>query len=292
AKALLDELKILTYVGKHEHVVSLVGAITNIDERKIQVILEYCADGSLDKYLIEKRNSFLDEITNDEICFSVSTAGTQNLAPGYFKIDYAIKTFDLIRWAYHIACGMQYLSSKKIIHGDLAVRNLLLTDTRDLKISDFGLSKKIADSQDQYIPSGNLHDQPWRSVAPEWFENSILSSATDVWSYGITVWEIFSLAELPYPKFPACTADFRDAIQNGHRNSKPLYANTYIYEILLLCWDAEPSQRPTFSDLTKIFLDLLPKNYGKTIDVGVYPFQSKGHIVEPVTLYSGPDGYI
>ncbi|CAG7639470.1 unnamed protein product, partial [Allacma fusca] len=74
AKALLDELKILSYVGKNDHVVSLVGAITNIDESKIQVILEFCAEGSLDTYLIDKRNYFLDEISDDKICFSVNTA--------------------------------------------------------------------------------------------------------------------------------------------------------------------------------------------------------------------------
>ncbi|KAG0712359.1 Vascular endothelial growth factor receptor 1 [Chionoecetes opilio] len=136
-------------------------------------------------------------------------------------VNAAFSTVDLVSWAWQVAHGMEYLCRRKILHGDLAARNILLADNNRVKISDFGLSRNI--KNDQYIKDGNdlLLPVMWMSV--EAIRDRIFSIQSDVWAFGITLWEIFSLGNTPYPGMNY--KDFLAMLENGHRMACPEYAN-------------------------------------------------------------------
>jgi len=124
-------------------------------------------------------------------------------------------------WSKQIAEGMEYLGSRKVIHGDLAARNILLDEKRIVKITDFGLSRQLYDYND-YIKK-QQEPLPWRWMALESLKYMTFSVHSDVWSFGVTLWEIFSLGEIPYPGC-AWTLDFVDDLEEGLRMGKPKYA--------------------------------------------------------------------
>lgn len=106
-RSLLSELKILTYIGQHEHIVNLIGACTNeIRQRKILIAIEFCAYGSVDAFIFSRRGFFRNMIVNDEI-ISYST--------NYRQLPESVTTLDILLWTYQTATGMAYLSSKKIM---------------------------------------------------------------------------------------------------------------------------------------------------------------------------------
>ena len=140
---------------------------------------------------------------------------------------------------------MQYLSSIKIVHRDLAARNCMLDNEITAKISDFGLSKDVYETQYYYSESDTK--LPIRWMAPESLEKGIYNSKTDVWSYGILVWELLTRGVTPYPSVD--NWDILNYIKRGRRLPCPSHCPINIYTMLLNCWSHNPKERPDFIEM-------------------------------------------
>ncbi|KAK6637652.1 hypothetical protein RUM44_008074 [Polyplax serrata] len=198
---------------------------------------------------------------NDEI-FSTGSDNNPdwcaNLKGDYLKnsID-MLSTSTLVCWAFQIARGMEYLSSRRVLHGDLAARNILLAENNVVKICDFGFAKSIYNNP-EYRKSGD-GPVPVKWMAIESVTHRVFSTQSDVWSFGIVLWELFSLARTPYPGFENFEIIHNKLIE-GYRMEKPTYANQRLYDIMLECWDAQPCRRPSFSELVMKLGKLLENN--------------------------------
>ncbi|XP_017854588.1 vascular endothelial growth factor receptor 1 isoform X2 [Drosophila busckii] len=166
----------------------------------------------------------------------------------------SVTTNDLVSWAFQVARGMDYLSSKKVLHGDLAARNILLCEGNVVKICDFGLARSMYRG-DNYkkSESGKL---PIKWLALESLSDHVFSTYSDVWSFGIVLWELFSLAKVPYPGIDP-NQELFNKLNDGYRMEKPPYANQEIYEIMLECWRKSPDSRPLFNVLERRFANML-----------------------------------
>ncbi|RXG58872.1 Vascular endothelial growth factor receptor 1, partial [Armadillidium vulgare] len=171
-----------------------------------------------------------------------------------------LTTTDLLCWAWQVANGMEYLSSRKVIHGDLAARNLLLADNNVVKICDFGLSREMYKNYVYLKKSSDAMPIKW--MAPEAIEQKIFSTQSDVWSYGVTLWEMFTLGNTPFPGFPL--NQMGTALVKGMRLEKPRYCNDQIYSLLLHCWRSNPVERPRFNQIADILSDMLNPMKTKT----------------------------
>ncbi|CAL8112337.1 unnamed protein product [Orchesella dallaii] len=228
--------------------------------------MEYCQHGSLEAHLKANRSYFVNIVQKGKLnepkllltpeeYYVFDSGDTENYISGKAVID--TKSQDnnemefninqLITWSIEIAEGMEYLSSKRVIHGDLSARNILLSLNYTTKISDFGLARKMY-CYSQYTRNGN-DPLPWRWLALESLKNLEFSTASDVWSYGILLWEIFTLSEQPYPGMASLTNNFIVNLEQGVRPTIPQYATSDCYNIMASCWDENPQRRPTFSQL-------------------------------------------
>lgn len=141
------------------------------------------------------------------------------------------------------AAGMEYLESKGCIHRDLAARNCLVTEKNVLKISDFGMSREEEDGI--YAASGGLRQVPVKWTAPEALNYGRYSSESDVWSFGILLWETFSLGASPYPNLS--NQQTREFIEKGGRLPCPELCPDAVFRLMEQCWAYEPRERPSFS---------------------------------------------
>lgn len=163
---------------------------------------------------------------------------------------------DLLAWAFQIARGMEYLANKKVLHGDLAARNVLLAEDNIVKICDFGLARSIY-KNDEYQKQENS-PLPVKWLAIECMTDRIFSTQSDVWSFGIVLWELFTLAKTPYPNVsPTSLVQW---LTDGHRLPKPQYADDRLYDVMLRCWQQKPTARPNFSQLQEILGSFLEDN--------------------------------
>lgn len=162
--------------------------------------------------------------------------------------DLSLDTEGLLSFSYQVAKGMDFLTSKNCIHRDLAARNILLTKGRLVKICDFGLARDIT-SDSSYVLRGNAR-LPVKWMSPESLFEGIYTFESDVWSYGILLWEIFSLGTSPYPGIHV-GANFYRMIQDGYRMSEPEFAPIEIYEVMRFCWNNDPLKRPPFKKLAE-----------------------------------------
>ena len=143
---------------------------------------------------------------------------------------------------------MCYLSSQKFVHRDLAARNCMLDDDFTVKIADFGLAKDVYESE--YYSSDNRKTKlPVKWMAPESLEKGIYNFKTDVWSYGVLVWELLTRGVTPYPDVN--NWEILNYLKGGHRMLCPSHCPAEIYYLLLKCWSDDPKERPTFEELAK-----------------------------------------
>ncbi len=143
---------------------------------------------------------------------------------------------------------MEYLSQQKYVHRDLAARNCLLDSKLRVKIADFGLSRDIYE-KDYYRIEKNVCKLPVKWMSPESIQKQIFNTKTDVWSYGVLVWELLTRGITPYPKIKNKYI-FRH-LKEGNRLPKPKYCPKSIYVILRECWSQNPIERPSFANITE-----------------------------------------
>ncbi|KAM3925832.1 macrophage colony-stimulating factor 1 receptor [Leptodactylus fuscus] len=283
-EALMSELKILSHLGHHENIVNLLGACTS--GGPILVITEYCQYGDLLNFLRRKaeimNNNFTAALANSigdyknmaverKYLGSDSGLGSES-KDSYIDMKPIISNtestpdnpveeeedmddhlpldlHDLLNFSLQVSQGMSFLTSKNCIHRDVAARNVLVTNGRVAKICDFGLARDI-ENDSNYVVKGNAR-LPVKWMAPESIFDCIYTVQSDVWSYGILLWEIFSLGRSPYPGV-IVNRKFYKMIKDGIKMDCPDYAPLDVYRIMKACWDLEPTRRPTFNQITDL----------------------------------------
>ncbi|XP_043934198.1 tyrosine-protein kinase Fes/Fps [Protopterus annectens] len=166
-----------------------------------------------------------------------------------------LKTKDLIKMSEHAAAGMAYLESKHCIHRDLAARNCLITEKNVLKISDFGMSREEEDGV--YSATGGMKQIPVKWTAPEALNYGRYTPESDVWSYGILLWETFTLGSTPYPNMT--NPQTREEVEKGYRLPIPESCPQDVYKLMCRCWEYDPKKRPNFSVIHHDLVDIRKK---------------------------------
>uniref|UniRef100_A0AAY4ANK7 receptor protein-tyrosine kinase n=1 Tax=Denticeps clupeoides TaxID=299321 RepID=A0AAY4ANK7_9TELE len=262
-KALMTELKILNHIGHHLNVVNLLGACTRAGG-PLMVIVEYCRHGNLSAYLKSKRESiFFYNCLRYVLSCLLQVRGRQYGGKRPLVItsmnpispsETPLLLEDLISYSFQVAKGMEFLASRKCIHRDLAARNILLSDNNVVKICDFGLARDVYRNPD-YVRKGDAR-LPLKWMSPESIFDKVFTTQSDVWSFGVLLWEIFSLGASPYPGLNI-DEEFCHRLKQGTRMRAPEYSTPEIYSTMLACWEQNPADRPTFTGLVKTLGDLL-----------------------------------
>ncbi|XP_006030858.2 tyrosine-protein kinase Fes/Fps isoform X1 [Alligator sinensis] len=156
-----------------------------------------------------------------------------------------LRVKDLLKMTETAAAGMAYLESKHCIHRDLAARNCLVAEKNTLKISDFGMSREEEDGI--YASTGGMKQIPVKWTAPEALSYGRYSSESDVWSFGVLLWEAFSLGAVPYAHMS--NQQTREAVEQGVRLEPPEQCPDEVYRMMQCCWEYDSRQRPSFSTI-------------------------------------------
>ncbi|XP_038065705.1 tyrosine-protein kinase Mer-like [Patiria miniata] len=220
---MMRELDLMKKLPDHCNVVRLLGFC--VEEDPPYIIVEYLSRGNLKDLLKDSR----------------SKGG--RVYGNLHGISKSLTSKDLMKFAKDVADGMAFISSQQCIHRDLAARNVLVAEDMTCKVSDFGLARDVMNIRVYERRSeGPL---PMRWMALESILDDVYTAESDVWSYGVLLWEIVTLGARPYP---AMTANVMiGKLQSGYRMPKPQHCQQELYAMMLRCWDDDPDNRPTFT---------------------------------------------
>uniref|UniRef100_A0A6Q2YJC5 receptor protein-tyrosine kinase n=1 Tax=Esox lucius TaxID=8010 RepID=A0A6Q2YJC5_ESOLU len=221
-----DFLSEASIMGQFDHpnIIRLEGVVTK--SRPVMIITEFMENGALDSFLRQ----------ND----------------GQFTV------IQLVGMMRGIAAGMMYLAEMNYVHRDLAARNILVNSNLVCKVSDFGLSRYLQDDTSDPTYTSSLGGKiPVRWTAPEAIAYRKFTSASDVWSYGIVMWEVMSFGERPY--WDMSNQDVINAIEQDYRLPPPMDCPTALHQLMLDCWQKDRNTRPKFNDIVNT-LDKMIRN--------------------------------
>ncbi|XP_045915743.1 protein tyrosine kinase 2aa isoform X5 [Micropterus dolomieu] len=193
----------------HPHIVKLIGVIT---ENPVWIIMELCTLGELRSFLQVRK----------------------------YNLDLAT----LILFAYQLSTALAYLESKRFVHRDIAARNVLVSSVDCVMLGDFGLSRYMEDSSYYKASKGKL---PIKWMAPESINFRRFTSASDVWMFGVCMWEILMFGIKPFQGVK--NNDVIGRIENGERLAMPPQCPPTLYSLMTKCWSYDPSKRPRFTEL-------------------------------------------
>ncbi|KAG8007726.1 Ephrin type-A receptor 2, partial [Nibea albiflora] len=218
-KEFLSEASIMGQFS-HPNIIRLEGVVTKY--KHVMIVTEYMENGALDTYLKDR--------------------------------DGEIPSYQLVGMLRGIAAGMKYLSDMSYVHRDLAARNVLVNSNLECKVSDFGLSRVLEDdAEGTYTTRGGKI--PIRWTAPEAIAYRKFTSASDVWSFGIVMWEVMAFGERPY--WDMSNHEVMKAINEAFRLPAPMDCPSAINQLMLQCWQHDRSKRPRFADIVNILDKLL-----------------------------------
>ncbi|KAK3601290.1 hypothetical protein CHS0354_011886 [Potamilus streckersoni] len=189
------------------------------------------------------------------VCMASQMMLITQLMPLGCLLDYIRKHKDntgsksLLNWCTQIARGMTYLEERGIVHRDLAARNVLVQSASQVKITDFGLAKLLDYNEEEYHAAGGKMPIKW--LALECIQHRIFTHKSDVWSFGVTVWELFTYGARPYETVRA--RDVPDLLEKGERLPQPPICTIDVYMIMIKCWMLDAESRPSFKELAEEF---------------------------------------
>ncbi|KAM9427208.1 ephrin type-B receptor 1-like [Salvelinus alpinus] len=232
-----DFLSEASIMGQFDHpnIIRLEGVVTK--SRPVMIVTEFMENGALDSFLRQ----------ND----------------GQFTV------IQLVGMMRGISAGMKYLSEMNYVHRDLAARNILVNSNLVCKVSDFGLSRYLQDDTSDPSYTSSLGGKiPVRWTAPEAIAYRKFTSASDVWSYGIVMWEVMSFGERPY--WDMSNQDVINAIEQDYRLPPPMDCPSALHQLMLDCWQKDRNARPRFTDIVNT-LDKMIRNPASLKQVASIP---------------------
>ncbi|XP_030623382.1 epidermal growth factor receptor [Chanos chanos] len=189
------------------------------------------------------------------ICLTSSIQLITQIMPYGCLLDYVRENKDnigsqsLLNWCVQIAKGMNYLEERHLVHRDLAARNVLVKTPNHVKIADFGLAKLLSADEKEYHADGGKVPIKW--MALESIIQQTYTHQSDVWSYGVTVWELMTFGSKPYDGIPA--SEIADVLEKGERLPQPSICTIDVYMIMVKCWMIDADSRPRFRELISEF---------------------------------------
>lgn len=279
------EINIMKSVPKHRNIVSILGHCTSQKDTML-LITEYCSQGSLLHYLRcewrahnsqqarwsefsdnfvnvkdigendKKINISLTSETGDFCSVHINAVEnptySEDCADDFVMVDETHLTVkSLLDIALQVAEGMKFLALNKVVHRDLAARNILVNHENIVKIADFGLSRDIYEDG-LYTKQGNGR-LPIKWMALEALSRQVYSTESDVWSFGVLLYEIITLGCIPYPTIE--NDQLLVYLMSGSRMEKPSNCTDTLYELMMSCWLENPNLRPTFEFIIKQLTD-------------------------------------
>ncbi|KAH7709764.1 Protein KIN-9 c [Aphelenchoides avenae] len=224
-----QEINFMKSLHYHPHLVSMLGYVS--DQRSPLLVVEYCSKGDLLHFIRDHSSEIIRGYQNSE----------------------GIKLRDLVSFGWQISNGLEYLNSMGCIHRDVAARNVIVDHANVCKIGDFGLCR-LTDSLLYTARGGRL---PLRWMAPESLRSFEYSFKSDVWSYGVVLYELFSFGAVPFSSLE--NSKLLEHLDAGHRLERPTYCPPEIYQIMLSCWQHNPGNRPGFTEICANFVGILER---------------------------------